>query len=220
MSKVLVVCDRAARTYGQGTVAVVAVHGASGAVDSTSRVALVGPSGSGKSTLLHLMAGLDRPTSGTVAWPSWPAGPFQDPTRAGAVFQGPSLIPSLSALENVAFPLLLQGVGHEEAASRARESLDLLGLGWLSDRPPEEMSGGQAQRVAVARVVTTRPQLILADEPTGRLDRRAGEQVIDLLLDAADHLTAGLVIATHDPDVAGRMKETWRMRDGELQVAA
>lgn len=218
MSEMLVVCDTAARTYGHGTVAVVAVHGTSCTVDSTSRVALVGPSGSGKSTLLHLMAGLDVPTSGTVTWPSWPSGPFQDPSRAGLVFQGPSLIPSLSALENVAFPLLLQGVAHEEAATRARESLDLLDLGWLSDRPPEEMSGGQAQRVAVARVITTRPQLILADEPTGRLDRVAGEHVVDLLFDAAEHLSAGLVVATHDPAVAERMKEIWRMRDGELQA--
>lgn len=220
MSEVLVVCDSTARTYGHGAVAVVAVHGASCRLDSSSRVALVGPSGSGKSTLLHLMAGLDSPTSGNVTWPSWPSGPFQDPSRAGLVFQGPSLIPSLSALENVAFPLLLQGMPHDQAAARARESLDLLDLGWLSDRPPEEMSGGQAQRVAVARVVTARPQLILADEPTGRLDRRSGEQVVDLLFDAAEHLSAGLVIATHDPAVADRMKEIWRMRDGELRVAA
>jgi predicted ABC-type transport system involved in lysophospholipase L1 biosynthesis ATPase subunit len=220
MSELLVVCDSVARTYGHGTIAVVAVHGASCTVDSTSRVALVGSSGSGKSTLLHLMAGLDTPTSGTVTWPSWPSGPFQDPSRAGLVFQGPSLIPSLSALENVAFPLLLQGVAHPEAAARARQSLELLGLGWLSDRPPEEMSGGQAQRVAVARVVTSRPQLILADEPTGRLDRLAGDQVVDLLFDAAEHLSAGLVIATHDRAVEDRMKSIWRMRDGELQVAA
>jgi predicted ABC-type transport system involved in lysophospholipase L1 biosynthesis ATPase subunit len=220
MSELLVVCDSVARTYGHGTIAVVAVHGASCTVDSTSRVALVGSSGSGKSTLLHLMAGLDTPTSGTVTWPSWPSGPFQDPSRAGLVFQGPSLIPSLSALENVAFPLLLQGVAHQEAAARARQSLELLGLGWLSDRPPEEMSGGQAQRVAVARVVTSRPQLILADEPTGRLDRLAGDQVVDLLFDAAEHLSAGLVIATHDRAVEDRMKSIWRMRDGELQVAA
>jgi predicted ABC-type transport system involved in lysophospholipase L1 biosynthesis ATPase subunit len=220
MSEVLVVCDSTARTYGHGAVAVVAVHGASCTLDSSSRVALVGPSGSGKSTLLHLMAGLDSPTSGTVSWPSWPSGPFQDPSRVGLVFQGPSLIPSLSALENVAFPLLLQGMPHDQAAARARESLNLLDLGWLSDRPPEEMSGGQAQRVAVARVVTARPQLILADEPTGRLDRLAGEQVVDLLFDAAEHLSAGLVIATHDPAVADRMKEIWRMRDGDLRVAA
>jgi putative ABC transport system ATP-binding protein len=220
MSEMLVVCDTASRTYGHGAVAVVAVHGASCTLDSASRIALVGPSGSGKSTLLHLMAGLDVPTSGKVTWPSWPSGPFQDPSRAGVVFQGPSLIPSLSALENVAFPLLLQGVLHEEAAARARQSLDLLDLGWLSDRPPEEMSGGQAQRVAVARVLTARPRLILADEPTGRLDRVAGGHVVDLLFEAAEHLSAGLVIATHDPTVADRMAEIWRMRDGELLVAA
>lgn len=216
MSETLVVCDRVARTYGRGTVAVVAVHGASCRVESDSRVALVGASGSGKSTLLHLMAGLDAPTSGAVTWPTWPAGPFQDPSRAGMVFQGPSLIPSLSAVENVAFPLLLQGIAHEEATTRARDSLDLLGIAWLGDRVPEEMSGGQSQRVAVARAVTAQPGLILADEPTGRLDRAAGERVMDLLVDAAEHLGAGLVVATHDPAMAGYLKETWRMRDGEL----
>jgi putative ABC transport system ATP-binding protein len=220
MTEALVVCTSAARTYGRGAVAVVAVHGATCTVDSGTRVALTGPSGSGKSTLLHLMAGLDLPTSGTVSWPAWPSGPFQNPSRAGVVFQGQSLIPSLSAVENVAFPLLLQGVGHEEAMARALESLELLGIGWLRDRAPEELSGGQAQRVAVARVVTTRPRLILADEPTGRLDRAAGDRVVGLLVDAAEHLDAGLVVATHDPAVATRLDERWRMRDGELEVAA
>jgi putative ABC transport system ATP-binding protein len=220
MSETLVVCTSAARTYGRGTVAVVAVYGATCSVDSDARVALMGPSGSGKSTLLHLMAGLDRPTSGTVSWPAWPSGPFQNPSCAGLVFQGQTLIPSLSAVENVAFPLLLQGVGHEEATTRALESLELLGIGWLRDRAPEELSGGQAQRVAVARVVTTRPSLILADEPTGRLDHAAGDRVIGVLVEAADHLGAGLVVATHDPAVAERLRDRWRMRDGELEVAA
>jgi putative ABC transport system ATP-binding protein len=218
MSETLVRCDGVARTYGRGPLAVVAVHGATCQVDSDSRVALVGESGSGKSTLVHLMAGLDAPTSGAVTWPSWPAGPFQDPSRAGVVFQGPSLIPSLSAVENVAFPLLLQGTGHEEATTRAKDSLDLLGIAWLSDRVPEEMSGGQAQRVAVARAVTAQPRLILADEPTGRLDRASGERVMDLLVEAAEHLDAGLVVATHDPAMAAYLEVTWRMRDGELVV--
>lgn len=220
MSEVLVVCDQVARTYGHGPLAVVAVHGATCTIESDSRVALVGESGSGKSTLLHLMAGLDGPTSGSLTWPTWPAGPFQDPSRAGVVFQGPSLIPALSALENVAFPLLLQGVGHEDATARALESLELLGIGWLADRAPEEMSGGQAQRVAVARVVTAGPGLILADEPTGRLDRVSAERVMNLLVDAAEHLGAGLVVATHDPAMAACLTESWRMRDGELEVAA
>jgi predicted ABC-type transport system involved in lysophospholipase L1 biosynthesis ATPase subunit len=220
MNSPLVVCDAASRTFGQGSIAVVAVHDATCTVGTESRVALVGPSGSGKSTLLQLMAGLDTPTSGSITWPTWRSGPFQDPSRAGVVFQGLSLIPSLTSAENVAFPLLLQGMRHEQAIAQAVESLDLLGIASLADKVPEELSGGQAQRVAVARVVTSRPQLIFADEPTGQLDRVAGDRVVDVLLEAADHLGAGLVLSTHDATVASRLKEIWRMHDGELVVAA
>ncbi|NYD42632.1 ABC transporter ATP-binding protein [Nocardioides panaciterrulae] len=214
----LVVCEAAGRTFGKGNVAVVAVHEVSCTITSTSRIALLGPSGSGKSTLLQLMAGLDQPTSGTIAWPAWPGGPFQDPSRAGVIFQGLSLIPGLTAAENVAFPLLLQGVEDREAMSRARGSLALLDIGALGDKLPDELSGGQAQRVATARVVTSGPRLIFADEPTGQLDHVSGERVIDVLLEAAAHLGAGLVVSTHDSTVAARLDEQWRMRDGQLVV--
>jgi putative ABC transport system ATP-binding protein len=218
--QLLVQCDQASRTFGHGPLAVVAVHGVTCAVSASSRIALVGPSGSGKSTLVQLMAGLDRPTSGTVFWPAWETGPLHDPSRAGVVFQGLSLIPSLSATENAAFPLLLRGVAYDEAMARAGESLELLGIEALASKVPDELSGGQAQRVAVARVVTSRPQLILADEPTGQLDRTAGDRVVDVLLEAADHLGAGLLIATHDPAIAGRLDVTWRMHDAGLATAA
>lgn len=220
MSQPLVVCEEAGRTFGHGSLAVVAVHGASCIVSSDSRIALVGPSGSGKSTLLQLMAGLDTPTSGSVSWPAWESGPFQDPSRAGVVFQGLSLIPSLTAVENVAFPLLLQGQRHDRAIAQANESLDLLGIISLGEKVPEELSGGQAQRVAVARVVTSRPQLIFADEPTGQLDRVSGDRVVDVLLEAASHLGAGLVLSTHDATVAARLDVVWRMHDSELVVTA
>ncbi|HET6938674.1 MAG TPA: ATP-binding cassette domain-containing protein [Nocardioides sp.] len=216
----LVECEHVARTFGHGPVAVVAVHDASCTVSTTSRVALVGPSGSGKSTLVLLMAGLDHATSGAVRWPAWGSSPLHDPSRAGVVFQGNSLIPSLSAAENAAFPLLLRGVEPADAMARARDSLSLVGLEGLAEKVPEELSGGQAQRVAVARVVTSRPQLILADEPTGQLDRATAELVVDVLLAAADHLGAGLLVSTHDPAVVARLRTTWRMRDGELRVAA
>lgn len=216
----LVSCDQASRTFGDGPRAVVAVHAATCTVRSTSRIALVGQSGSGKSTLLHLMAGLDQPTSGTVTWPSWESGPFQDPSRAGVVFQGRSLIPSLSAQENVAFPLLLRGIAHQEAMDRAEEALQVLGIGGLAHQVPEELSGGQSQRVAVARVLASKPQLIFADEPTGQLDSVSGTRVVDVLLAAADHLGAGLVLSTHDAAVAARLEQIWRMHDGELAVPA
>jgi putative ABC transport system ATP-binding protein len=153
-----------------------------------------------------------------VSWPHWESGPLHDPSLAGVVFQGLSLIPSLSAIENAAFPLLLRGIGSDEAMSRASASLGLLGIGSLADKVPDELSGGQAQRVAVARVVTSEPQLILADEPTGQLDRVSGDRVVDVLIEAADHLGAGLVISTHDPAVAARLCVLWRMHDGELTV--
>jgi ABC-type lipoprotein export system ATPase subunit len=135
------------------------------------------------------------------------------------VFQGNSLIPGLTAADNAAFPLLLRGIHPDEASARAHEALTLVGLDGLAGKVPEELSGGQAQRVAVARVVTSRPQLILADEPTGQLDRAAADRVVEVLLEAADHLGAGLLVATHDPSVAARLRVTWRMRDGELKVA-
>lgn len=219
MNGPLVVCEAAGRTFGGGSLAVVAVHGATCTVTGSSRVALVGPSGSGKSTLLQLMAGLDTPTSGSICWPAWPEGPFRDPSRAGLVFQGNSLIPALTAAENVAFPLLLQGIEHEDAMARAIEALRLVDMAGQAGKLPEELSGGQAQRVAVARVVNSRPGLILADEPTGRLDRASGDRVIGVLLEAADHLRAGLLVSTHDAALSRRLEVTWRMRDGELVAA-
>jgi putative ABC transport system ATP-binding protein len=174
-------------------------------------LALRGPSGSGKSTLLHLLAGLDTPTTGTVTWLA-----RCGPGTVGMVFQGPSLIPALDVAENVALPLLLAGVDDADAARRAREALDRLDLGGLARKLPDEISGGQAQRVAIARVLAGAPRLILADEPTGRLDHATGERVLAVLLETADELDAALVVSTHDPQVARRLSSRWRMDDGRL----
>jgi putative ABC transport system ATP-binding protein len=135
------------------------------------------------------------------------------------VFQGPSLIPALNVVENVALSLLLAGAARDEALRRALGALDRLGIGELARKLPEELSGGQAQRVTVARVLTCRPSLILADEPTGQLDHEAGGRVVSVLLEATDELGAALVVATHDPTVATRLTERWRMVDGRLAVA-
>jgi putative ABC transport system ATP-binding protein len=216
MSEPLVACEHASRTFGRNRGAVVALHDITCSVDRSTRVALVGPSGSGKSTLLHLMAGLDHCTSGTVTWPVWDGGPFGEPSRAGLVFQEAGLIPALSALENAAFPLLAQDVPAEEALARAREAMELLGVASVAAQTPDELSGGQAQRVAVARVVAAGPALILADEPTGKVDPRMTRHVVDVLLSASEHLNAGLVVTTHDPRVARRLDEMWTIYDGEL----
>jgi putative ABC transport system ATP-binding protein/lipoprotein-releasing system ATP-binding protein len=215
----LVRCDGAARTYGSGPGVVVALAPTDCEVAPGARVALVGPSGSGKSTLLHLMAGLDDPTSGTVTWPAiGPRGALR-PGPVAVVFQGPSLLPPLTVEENAVLPLLLEGVDSAEARDRAREALARLDLLELADKLPEEISGGQAQRVAVARALGGRPRLLLADEPTGQLDHVNGAAVVDALLDAAAHAGAGLVVSTHDPEVAGRFPDRWEMRGGRLTGA-
>jgi putative ABC transport system ATP-binding protein len=180
------------------------------------QVALTGPSGSGKSTLLHLLAGLDTPTSGTIAWPGLDGSPFGRPGVVGMVFQGPSLLPPLDVTENVALPLLLAGVGESEARERAQQALRSADLAELGSRLPEELSGGQAQRVAVARALASAPRVILADEPTGQLDSAHAAEVAALLLEAATRLGAALVLATHDLTLAARLPERWQMADGRM----
>ena len=216
----LVRCEGVARTFGSGARATVALQPTSCTVEAHARIALVGSSGSGKSTLLHLMAGLDDPTLGEVTWPAFGDRQALRPGPLAMIFQGPSLLPPLTVAENVALPLILAGNPGHEARRAAIAALDLLGLRDLSDKLPEEISGGQAQRVAVARALAGEPRLILADEPTGQLDRTSGAAVIEVLLAAADHSGAALVVTTHDPTVADRLPERWEMRDGRLTLTS
>lgn len=211
-----VVLDGVARTFGSGARATVALQPTSCAVEATARIALVGASGSGKSTLLHLMAGLDEPTLGLITWPALGDRDALRPGPVAMIFQGPSLLAPLTVLENVVLPLILGGAREVEARRRAAEGLGLLGLSDLADKLPEEISGGQAQRVAVARALAGEPQLILADEPTGQLDRASGVAVVDALLAAAAQSAAAVVVTTHDPTVAERFPSRWEMHDGRL----
>jgi ABC-type lipoprotein export system ATPase subunit len=215
--EVLVRCDGVARTFGEGERAVVAVHGVDCEVLAGERVAVTGPSGSGKSTLVHLLAGLDAPTHGTVSWPALGPREALRPGPVAVVFQGPSLLAPLDVAENVALPQLLVGVEEGEALAGARRTLDRLGLAELASRLPEELSGGQLQRVAVARVLAGRPRLILADEPTGQLDHPTGTAVVQALQEAAGLLRAALLLTTHDPAVAGLLPIRWTMADGRLR---
>jgi predicted ABC-type transport system involved in lysophospholipase L1 biosynthesis ATPase subunit len=162
------------------------------------------------------MAGLDDPTSGAVTWPALGDKAALRPRLVGVVFQGPSLLPPLNVEENVALPLTLAGTAPGPAAEAARSALAQLDLDGLADRLPEELSGGQSQRVAVARVLAARPPLILADEPTGQLDHVAGALVVDVLLAAADETGAALIVSTHDAAVADRLASQWQIADGEL----
>jgi predicted ABC-type transport system involved in lysophospholipase L1 biosynthesis ATPase subunit len=213
----LVRCKGAARTYGSGPSATVALQPTDCEIWDGARVALVGESGSGKSTLLHLMAGLDDPTVGEVSWPALGARAALRPGPVAIVFQGPSLLPPLNVLENVGLPLALAGQPETEVREQAGAALSRLGLGDLGEKLPEEISGGQAQRVAVARAVVGEPRLILADEPTGQLDHQIGAVVIDELVGSAERCGAALVVATHDTEIADRLGETWRLRSGRLE---
>jgi ABC-type lipoprotein export system ATPase subunit len=212
----VVVLRGAGLRYGDGPSSVIAVHDVDLTIEPRSSLALTGPSGSGKSSLLHLIAGLEHPTSGSVEWPGLDASPHADPTRVGVVFQASSLIPTLDAEENVALPLLIAGVTPDDAATRAGDALDLLDLGWSRRMLPDALSGGQAQRVALARVLAVRPALVLADEPTGQLDSVSADHVIDTLLQVVAELGAALVISTHDSRVASRLDVELVMRDGAI----
>jgi ABC-type lipoprotein export system ATPase subunit len=214
----LVRCVGVARTFGSGPTATVALQPTDCEVHVGQRIALVGPSGSGKSTLLHLMAGLDEPTVGEVSWPAIGARDELRPGRVAVIFQGPSLLPPLTVLENAALPLVIGGMTDREAREVGHAALRTLDLDSLADKLPEEISGGQAQRVAVARALAGEPSLILADEPTGQLDRANGAAVVDVLLAASEHAGSALVISTHDLTIASRLSERWELHSGKIQT--
>jgi putative ABC transport system ATP-binding protein len=207
------------KTFGAGDRAVVAVYDVACAVGARDRVAIIGPSGSGKSTLLHLLAGLETPSTGQITWPALGGHPRDRDHQVGLVFQAPTLIPSMTVLENVELPMLLTDTPAGEARQRARSALDLLDLDGLHRDLPQELSGGQAQRVVIARVLAARPRLILADEPTSQLDRNTADHVADVLVQVSDEIDAALVVATHDRAIGGRMRTIWPMHDGRLHPA-
>lgn len=217
MTDVLAEAIDAGRVFGTNGSRVVALQHATCRIERGDRIALVGPSGSGKSTLLHLLAALDEPTSGIVRWPALGERETLRPAKISFVFQTESLLAPLTVLENVEVPRLLAGSNADEVRSDASEILGALHLSALADKLPEEISGGQAQRAAVARSLITRPALILADEPTGQLDHHTAKHLLNLLLRRIKGSDTALVIATHDPFVASRMETQWTMDHGVLR---
>jgi putative ABC transport system ATP-binding protein len=186
-------------------------------------VAVMGPSGSGKSTLLHLIAGLDRPTAGTIAIAGQQLATLDDDEltllrrrRLGIVFQAFNLIDVLSAEENVALPLLIDGVSEAEATTRAREALARVGLVDRCDHLPGQLAGGEQQRVAIARALVIGPVVLLADEPTGNLDTTNGDAVLALLRRLVDEQKQTLLLVTHDARHAARADRLLRLRDGRV----
>lgn len=189
-------------------------------------VAIMGASGAGKSTLLHLLGGLDRPTSGEIFFGQklvnlWKLSDEEISSfrneNLGFIFQFHYLLPEFSALENVMMPLLIAGVSREAAAAKAKELLVYVGLSDRMEHRPAELSGGEQQRVAIARSVVMRPKLILADEMTGNLDSENGRRVIDLLLNLNREFGISILLVTHDHQVASRMKRVITMKDGKIQ---
>jgi putative ABC transport system ATP-binding protein len=214
--------DRVSRVYASGRFQVAALREVSLDVSPGEFVAIVGPSGSGKSTMMHILGCLDRPTSGTYELGGTPVAELDDDGLArlrsraiGFVFQSYNLLPRTTALDNVAAPLLYQGLGRRERAARARMALERLGLGERLDHEPTELSGGQQQRVAIARALVTEPALLLADEPTGNLDSASGADVMRLFheLHASGRT---IVLITHDADVAAAAPRQIHLRDGRI----
>jgi putative ABC transport system ATP-binding protein/lipoprotein-releasing system ATP-binding protein len=221
MADILAEAIDAGRVFGTNGSRVVALEHASCRIQRGDRIALLGPSGSGKSTLLHLLAALDEPTSGSVTWPALGERDTLRPSKVSFVFQSESLLAPLTVLENIEVPRLLAGSDADADADAVRndasEILGALDLSALADKLPEEISGGQAQRAAVARSLITRPALILADEPTGQLDHLTAAHLLDLLLRRLEGSDTALVVATHDPFVASRLKTRWTMDHGVLR---
>lgn len=220
MAEVLVRATGLCRQFGYGAGSVVAVARATFEIRPKDRIALVGPSGSGKTSLLHLIAALDQPSGGVIEWPALGDPGDLRPGQVSMAFQGPSLLPPITVAENVALSALLAGASDSVAAASAQAMLERLGLSEVASKLPEEISGGQAQRVGVARALMGEPRLILADEPTGQLDHASGKQLVDVLIQQAEALGAALVVATHDDAVAQQLPLRWTMTRRILQTGA
>ena len=211
----------------ENSLVVDALRDASFSVGRGEFVSIMGPSGSGKSTLLHLIGGLDRPTQGSIEIDGEPIQSFTDNElsafrrrRLGFIFQFFNLLPTLTALENVALPLLLDGKSLASVSGKASELLELMGLSARMHHRPDQLSGGEMQRVAICRALVTDPLLILADEPTGNLDTKTGTIVLELLSKIAKERGNSIIMVTHDPRAASFGTRLIRLRDGLIESDA
>lgn len=216
--------DHLRKTYVMGTTEVHALRGVDIKIEENEYVALMGPSGSGKSTLMNLLGCLDTPSEGRYSLAGSDVSKMTDSELAdirnrkiGFVFQTFNLLPRLTALENVALPLVYSGIARKQREARAREVLESVGLGDRVDHRPNELSGGQRQRVAIARALVNRPAIILADEPTGNLDTKTSIEIMEIFEKIHD---AGntVILVTHEPDIAEHAHRIVRLRDGEVET--
>ncbi len=211
------------KSYTMGKVTLEVLKGVSLQIESGGSIAMIGPSGAGKSTLLHLIAGLDTPTRGEVRWDGRNVSSLSDAKRAefrnrmlGIVFQFYHLLPELSALENVMLPTLVRGGRRSnQLRQQATTCLERVGLAARARHRPRELSGGEQQRVAIARALINEPQWLLCDEPTGNLDSKTGAEVIELLLDVHRRQHVGLIIVTHQPQLAELADRIITLEDGQ-----
>jgi putative ABC transport system ATP-binding protein len=211
------------KVYGTGDTAVKALDSVNLTIDQGKFVAVMGPSGCGKSTLLHLIGGLDKPSSGSVLIEGKDIALMNDDAltelrrrKMGFIFQFFNLIPVLSASENTALPLILDGVKHDAATTRANEWLDKNKLAGRSSHRPDELSGGQQQRVAIARAMVSDPLIILADEPTGNLDTRSGDEIASVLRGLVTEFGRTVLMVTHDPRIAAYADRIIFLKDGKI----
>ena len=217
-------CRNVVREFREGDSILRVLRGVNLVIQPAERLAIIGASGSGKTTLLQIMGGLDEATSGEVFVHGEPMHGTSEAAKGalrnryiGFVYQFHHLLPEFTAEENVAMPLLIRREGRLEALDKARALLDRVGLGERLTHKPGELSGGERQRAAVARALITRPQLVLADEPTGNLDAGNGEHVLGLMLELNQELHTSLVIVTHDHGIAERMDRVLVLEDGVLR---
>lgn len=224
-NSIVVTCDNVFKTYEDGDLKIEVLKGLDFSIKAGEFVAIVGASGSGKTTLINLMALLDSPTSGEICIDRQSVNALDDKTRSqlrrdkiGIVFQGFYLLDIMNARENVEVPMIFAEISREERITRALELLDLVGMRDSAEQYPTEMSGGQMQRVAFARAIANDPVLLLADEPTGNLDTATGAAIIQLFQELAHEYQKAVVVATHDPEVAGSADRILVLRHGRLHT--